>query len=104
MQLMMTLSQSPFVFSSFLTFQIIVAYLVCFTVLIISFSLYFQFLCLGIDHETLGTLGRREFRTISLWIKLGERGRRDIISGCGQCPPQCFPYTEEVLNSYLLDL
>lgn len=86
---MMALSSLSF--SSF--FLLIVAFLVCFTVLIISFSLYFQFPCLGIHHETFGTLGRRDFRTSSLWIKSGETEKRDIISGCGRCPPQCLPYT-----------
>lgn len=61
---------APFLFSSFLAY---LAALVSFAGWIISFSPYFQCPCLGIHHETLGTLGRRTFRTSSLWIKSGER-------------------------------
>lgn len=72
-QLLMMAPGQPLSFSPFLAY---LAALLSFAVWIISFSLYFQFPCLGIHHETFGILGRRNFRNSRLWIKLGEREKR----------------------------
>ena len=89
-QLRMALGQPLFIFF----FLAYLACLVSFAVLIISFSLYFQFPCLGIHGETFGTAGRRDFRTSSLWVKSGERERGISFLGVATAhQPQCLPYT-----------